>query len=146
MTGALYAEERWAEAFNAAELHEFCPIDSREREGQLASVVAELREDAAENDEGLLLAAILVAGGLAERFNREFLTRVIESRDEEAEKGLPDRARDYVIARWPDFPVEEIGDLSMFGAKYALHEHERVANDGHGFLFVFDVSELTVRG
>ncbi|MGW3273605.1 hypothetical protein ACWDFH_19345 [Streptomyces kronopolitis] len=146
MNGPTHPEADWRAAYRGAEEKYFDVTDARERRGELAGVVAELREDVAENDEGLLWAAITVAGELAEEFDRDFLARAITSRDEEAEGGLADRARGYVIARWPDFPVEEIADLDRFGAKYALHQHERVAEDESEFLFLFNVAELTSEG
>ncbi|MFF8283283.1 hypothetical protein ACF06W_11240 [Streptomyces albus] len=143
--GETFSGGQWAEAFCAAEEYEFCPIDAYEHAGGLAGVLASLREGEAENDEGLLYAAITVAGGLVEEFDRDFLARVIACRDEEGEKGLADRARGYVIARWPDFPVEEIADLHRFGAKHALHVHERTVEDNAGFTFLFDITPLTER-
>ncbi|MEO3852581.1 hypothetical protein ABGB09_34020 [Streptomyces sp. B8F3] len=145
VAGSTYPEADWHEAYRAAEEKEFDVTDSREQSGELAGVVAELREDEAENDEGLLWAAITVASNLTEKFNRDFLSRVITSRDEEAERGLASRARGYVIARWPDFPIQEIADLDRFGAKYALHEHERVAEDESQFLFLFNLADLTAK-
>ncbi|WP_181786139.1 hypothetical protein [Streptomyces phytophilus] len=144
--GARYPEADWREAYRAAEEKDFDVTDSREQSGELAGVVAELREDEAENDEGLLWAAITVASNLVEGFDRDFLSHVITSRDEEAEQGLANRARGYVIARWPDFPIQEISDLDRFAARYALHEHERVAEDELQFLFVFNLADLTAAG
>lgn len=142
MTELTYTEEDWREAYNRAEEKEFDVLDSREQGGELAGVVAELHEDEASNDEGLLFAAVTVAGSLAEEYSRDFLSRVIKSWDEPAERGLADRAYGYILGRWPDFPIEDVNDLTCFGAKHALQAHERVADDGASGWFLFNVSEL----
>ncbi|MEV7952973.1 hypothetical protein [Streptomyces sp. NPDC088141] len=144
MTGLPYSHEEWAEAYNRADDHGFDEIDAREGAGELAAVVAELlTEGAVGNDEGKLWAAITVAGGLAEEFDREFLVRLLNAYDETATERLKNRAERYIHAHWPSFPIEEIADLDEFGAKYALDAHERASDDGaSGVLFVFNVTEL----
>jgi hypothetical protein len=143
MSTLKFSAADWREAYDRAEEKEFDVIDSREQRGELAGVVAELREEEGGNDESLVLAAITVAGGLAEEYDRDFLARVIQSWDEEAEKGMADRARGYILARWPDFPIEDIDDLERFGAKHAVQAHERVGHDDeYGCWFLFDVSKL----
>lgn len=139
-----YNRNDWREAWQAADDMAFDVIDSQERAGYLAGVLAVLCEDEANNNEGLLYAAITVAGDLAQEFDRDFLSRVVKSWDEEAENDLADRARGYILGRWPDFPVEDIDDLTRFGSKHTLQAHERVADDGaSGYWFVFNLSELT---
>ncbi|MEU7156004.1 hypothetical protein AB0A98_06105 [Streptomyces chrestomyceticus] len=78
-----YGTQQWREAFCAAEDNAFCDIDSREKAGELAGDVCELRVDEADADEGLVFAAITVAGGLRGELDRNFLARVIKAYDEE---------------------------------------------------------------
>ncbi|WP_328749373.1 MULTISPECIES: hypothetical protein [unclassified Streptomyces] len=137
-----YTGEDWEAAFNQADDAEFCEIDSRESAGELAGVVAELHGAEAGNDEGLLYAAITVARSLAEEFDRDLLGTVLNGHNQDHE-GMEQRATGYILAKWPGFPIEEIGDLFTFGTKYALREYERVADDGStGFRYVFNVSKV----
>ncbi|MEU3979697.1 hypothetical protein AB0F77_06215 [Streptomyces sp. NPDC026672] len=74
--GLKYTEAEWREALEIAEENEFDEIDSRERGGELAAVVADMyHEDVVGRDEVKLYAAITVAGGRAKEWDREFLMR-----------------------------------------------------------------------
>ncbi|MFB7311788.1 MULTISPECIES: hypothetical protein [unclassified Streptomyces] len=71
-----YTEAEWREALEIAEENDFDEIDSRERGGELAAVVADMyHEDVVGQDEVKLYAAITVAGGRAKEWDREFLMR-----------------------------------------------------------------------
>ncbi|MEU0214043.1 hypothetical protein ABZ281_02600 [Streptomyces sp. NPDC006265] len=144
--GIRYSAEEWREALNRAGDLSFCEIDSREQAGELAGVTASLYEDEAEKDEDRLYAAITVAGGLAEEFDQDFLTAVLRGHDNNAGKGLAERAKTFVEQKWPGFPFEEIEHPDRFAARHTLQKHERWASsqegDYDGFVFVFDVSEL----
>jgi len=139
-----YSGTQWHDALDDATTHEFCEIDSRERAGELAGVVAEMyTEDEIRGDEGKFYAAITVAAGLAEEFDREFLTRVLLGNTQELEDSMEKRAIKYIEEKWPGFPVREVRYLSGFAMRHALKDHERSAYDGGSVLmYVFDVSEL----
>ncbi|MFE2538985.1 hypothetical protein [Actinacidiphila glaucinigra] len=141
--GLAYGSAQWEEAYHQADEAAWCETDSRENGGELASVVAGLRDDEAGSDEGLLFAAITVAGGLAEEFDCAFLTAVLKCYDEQASTSLATRAASYVMKRWPDFPLQEIRDPEWFAIRHALEDDERSATDPATDLpYVFNIKAL----
>ncbi|MFV0135566.1 hypothetical protein ACLGIH_20480 [Streptomyces sp. HMX87] len=146
MTELTYSGDDWREALNKAGDAEFCEIDSREKGGELAGVVSELYNDEAGSDEGLVFAAITVAEKLRPEFDRDFLTRVIKTYDEETTGRLVERAIGFIQGRWPDFPINFTRNLEQFAVEYALRHEERAADDGtSGPMCVFNVAELLAK-
>ncbi|MFD9868524.1 hypothetical protein ACFXI8_27145 [Streptomyces niveus] len=143
MTGLTYSAADWREALSWAEEYEFCDTDSREKGGELAGVVSELRNAEGNYDEGLVFAAITVAEKLRPEFDRDFIAQVIGTYDEEKTGRLEERAIGFIQGRWPDFPIEYTRNLEQFAVEYALTPNERVADDGtNGPACLFDITKL----
>ncbi|MFJ5725815.1 hypothetical protein [Streptomyces sp. NPDC093149] len=133
-----YGTQQWREAIEAAESADWDKIDASEQGGELARVVAELyRNDNVDQDEGLLHAAITIAGRESDIFNQEFLEKVVASYTGNAENNPEKVAMDHIQENWPGFPTEAV-DLVSFADEYVFGENELFAEDGAGTLRCFD--------